>query len=100
LLFASSNDKDVAGMFRVLVPHFAHALLTRYGNNPRSVPPEELANLLHRSADLPASVCPTAADAWQAARRLATPDDLICITGSVFLAGELRPIVAASSRRS
>src|SRR5205814_701146 len=40
LIFAASNDKDVPGMFRVLAPHFGHAFLTRYGNNPRSVPPE------------------------------------------------------------
>jgi dihydrofolate synthase/folylpolyglutamate synthase len=95
LVFASSNDKDVAGIFRVLAPHFTHAFLTRYGNNPRSVPPEELAGFLERSGDLPSTLCPTAADAWQAARAMSAPSDLICITGSVFLAGELRPLILA-----
>ena len=93
LIFASSNDKDTAGMFRVLAPYFAHAFLTRYGHNPRSVPPAELANSLRQTADVPCTVCSTAAEAWQTACRLAAPEDLICITGSVFLAGELRPLL-------
>jgi dihydrofolate synthase / folylpolyglutamate synthase len=93
LLFASSNDKDVPGIFREFAPHFAHAFLTRYGNNVRSVAPHDLAELLRRSALLPYTVCPTALDAWHAARSAASPDDLICITGSVFLAGELRPLL-------
>jgi dihydrofolate synthase/folylpolyglutamate synthase len=92
LVFAGSSDKDLPGMFRVLAPHFAHAFLTRY-NSPRSVPPEQLAGLLCREAALPFTPCPTAAEAWQAARRMAGPEDLICVTGSVFLAGELRPLL-------
>ena len=34
LVFAGSGDKDLAGMFRVLAPHFAHAFLTRYTGQP------------------------------------------------------------------
>jgi hypothetical protein len=32
-------------------------------------------------------------DALECARRLAGADDLICITGSFFLAAELRPLL-------
>ena len=35
-----------------------------------------------------------AAEAFLAARSTAGPDDLICVTGSVFLAGELAPLLA------
>jgi dihydrofolate synthase/folylpolyglutamate synthase len=83
LVFAGSSDKDLPGMFAVLAPHFAHAFLTRYTDNPRAVP----------AGGGPMTLCPTPAAAWQAARALARPDDLICITGSVFLAGELRPLL-------
>jgi len=93
LVFASSNDKDVAGIFRTLAPHFAHAFLTRYGTNPRSVPPDQLAELLRRNGGLPCTMSANAAQAWQAARAMASPEDLICVTGSVFLAGELRPLM-------
>jgi hypothetical protein len=36
-------------------------------------------------------VCATPAAAVQAARAAAGPDDLVCVAGSVFLAGEVRP---------
>jgi dihydrofolate synthase/folylpolyglutamate synthase len=93
LVFAGSGDKDIAGMLRVLAPHFAHAYLTRYAGSARAMPPEELAAVLRGVADLPHSVCQTAAEAWRAARARAGPDDLICVTGSVFLAGELRSTI-------
>lgn len=93
LIFAGSSDKDLAGMFRVLSPHFAHAFLTRYTDNPRSVPAEKLAELLHANGNLPATLCPTPADAYHAALAAASPEDVIVITGSVFLAGELRPLL-------
>jgi dihydrofolate synthase/folylpolyglutamate synthase len=95
LVFAGSSDKDLAGMFRVLSPHFAHAFLTRYSNNPRSVDAARLAELLRASGNLPATLCPTPAEALRAAQAAASPDDLIIITGSVFLAGELRPLLVA-----
>jgi dihydrofolate synthase/folylpolyglutamate synthase len=97
LVFAGSSDKDLAGMFRVLAPHFAHAFLARYGNNPRGVPAERLAEILRQTGNLPFTVCGTTAEAWQAARAAAGPDDLICVTGSVFLAGELRPLLTGEN---
>jgi dihydrofolate synthase/folylpolyglutamate synthase len=93
LVFAGSSDKDLAGMFRVLAPHFTHAFLTRYTDNPRSVPPERLASLLRAAGNLPATLCPTPAEACQAALARAAEDDLVCVTGSVFLAGEVRPLL-------
>jgi dihydrofolate synthase/folylpolyglutamate synthase len=95
LIFAGSSDKDLAGMFRVLAPHFAHVYLTRYTTSLRSVPAERLAELLRANGNLPATLCRTPADAYQAARAAAAPDDVIVITGSVYLAGELRPLLVA-----
>jgi dihydrofolate synthase/folylpolyglutamate synthase len=98
LVFALSNDKDAAGMLRALAPHFAHILFTRYRLNPRSVPPEHLIELLRPIAAVPASACATPEEAWQRARESAGPSDLICVAGSVFLAGELRPLLVGSGR--
>jgi dihydrofolate synthase/folylpolyglutamate synthase len=92
LVFASSNDKDIGGMFDVFVPFFSKLFLTQYGNS-RSVAPGELARILTRSSATPYVVCPTAVDAWRAAREEATTTDLVCVAGSVFLAGELRPVL-------
>lgn len=97
LVFAGSSDKDLAGMLRVLGPHFEHVYLTCF-RSPRAVPPEELAAVLRREAGVPYTTTPTARGAWEAARAAAGRDDLVCITGSVFLAGELREILLAEGR--
>jgi dihydrofolate synthase/folylpolyglutamate synthase len=93
LVFAGSSDKDLAGMFRVLTPHFAEAYLTRYTDNPRGVAAEDLAALWDANGGGSRALYRNPAEAWQAARSAAGTDDLICITGSVFLAGELRPLL-------
>ncbi len=96
VVFAVSLDKQYPEMLRILAGYFGHFHLCRYGNNPRCVPPDRLAEVLREVApDSPATVHPTAAAAWSAARLAAGPDDLVCVTGSVFLAGELQPLVRA-----
>jgi dihydrofolate synthase / folylpolyglutamate synthase len=91
LIFAGSGDKDLAGMLRVLAPCFDRVALTRFASSQRSKPPEELALLLPPGTQ--AQIFGSAADAWHATRERAHVDDLICVTGSVFLAGELRPLM-------
>lgn len=94
IIFAISNDKQFEEILRLLAPHFSHFHLTKYGNNPRCVPPEQLAQIL-RSID-PAkslSVHPHSRDAWNAVLRETTSTGAIVITGSVFLAGEMQSIV-------
>jgi dihydrofolate synthase/folylpolyglutamate synthase len=103
LVFASSKDKDVPGMLRLLLPEFDEAVMTRYVNNPRARPPEALrdlaANVLTElRLPTPPRLHPAAEPraAWQAAQQLAGKAGLICITGSFFLAAELRAIVQAT----
>jgi dihydrofolate synthase/folylpolyglutamate synthase len=93
LIFAGSSDKDLPGILQVLASHFDHIFLTRYSHSPRAVPVETLADFLRQQSPVPFTLCPTPVEAWQAAWDTAASDDLICITGSVFLAGELRPVV-------
>ncbi len=100
LVFAGSSDKDLPGMLAVLAPHFAHVYLTRYQHNPRSVPPDDLAAILRAQAYENCSTHRHAPDALQAARAAAGPDDLVCVTGSVFLAGELRPLLQGQEERT
>ncbi len=106
LVLAATHDKDVPGMLRVLLDHFDHVIFTRYTTNPRSVPPEELQRLASAISPrplgegpgvraVPTEIAPTPADAWAAVQRLARPDDLICVTGSFFLAAEMRRLIVA-----
>ena len=91
LVFATTHDKDARGMLQRLLPKFDHLVLTRYVSNPRAVPPEELAAMAAELSQRPCRVCQDPADAWQQVRALAGLDDLICISGSFFLAAEIRP---------
>jgi dihydrofolate synthase/folylpolyglutamate synthase len=99
LIFACSSDKDLDGMFRILSSHFSHAFLTRFGDSPRAVPPQVLAQRVASCGSLPATVCAEPAEALAAARSHAATEDLICITGSVFLAGQLRPLLEIGAPR-
>jgi dihydrofolate synthase/folylpolyglutamate synthase len=95
LLFAGSRDKDLAGMLNVLAPHFARIYLTRFQSNLRHTPPEQLAELLPPERMRDAIKCVNTEQAWQRARDEARAEDMICATGSVFLAGELRALIPA-----
>ncbi|MBI1904437.1 MAG: bifunctional folylpolyglutamate synthase/dihydrofolate synthase [Planctomycetia bacterium] len=98
LVLGTSRDKDVLGMLRVLLPHFQKAIFTRYLLNPRGVPAEELAEAARGHAT-PFVVCPDPAAAWNEAASDLAPDDLVCVTGSFFLAGEMeRQVQKATSR--
>ena len=93
LLFASSRDKDPSGMLKLLLPKFDQVIVTKYVNNPRAVEPEELRELaLSLGAAHKVLVAAEPQGAWQRAHSLAGQDDLICITGSFFLAAELRAL--------
>ena len=90
VVFAVSSDKQYPEMLRILAGYFDHFHFTKYGN-PRGVPPERLAAVLAEVAPgKPATAHATSREAWAAARAATGQDDLVCVTGSVFLAGELR----------
>ncbi len=91
LVFATTLEKDHRGMLSLLLPWFDEVIFTRYQNNPRGVPPEELVLLAGAIREIRAQVCAEPATAWQAVRQLAAFDDLVCVTGSFFIAAEMRP---------
>ncbi len=101
LVMAASKEKDVRGMLEQLLPRFQHVVFTRYVNNPRSVDPRELARLAlpiahSRPSRRPAAgdmvVYPTPRNAWQHVQEIVAPDDVVVLTGSFFLAAEMRAL--------
>jgi dihydrofolate synthase/folylpolyglutamate synthase len=90
LVFATTKGKDVASMLRRLLGCFDEVIFTQYLNNPRAVPASELAAMAAEMTGGQFRVCPRPAAAWDEVRSLATPDDLICVTGSFFIAAEMR----------
>ena len=93
LVFAATKDKDIAGILRQLLPVFDTLILTRYRDNPRGVSLEDLAGLVESITTQPAHLAPDPIAAWNLAKRLATADDAIVVTGSFFLIAELRSVI-------
>ena len=98
LIFATTRDKDVRGMLQILLPSFEQIIFTRYLNNPRAMPTDELVALAGELGNVSYQLADDPVAAWKAACALATPDSLIGITGSFFIAAEMRSLVPAQSR--
>ncbi len=105
LILAISRDKDARGIVRVLLPHFRRITVTEYRDNPRTIPADELGQLVRNElrtlgrGDETDSVeeQPLPQQAWRQVRTLATRDQLLCITGSFFIAAELREMMIADA---
>jgi dihydrofolate synthase/folylpolyglutamate synthase len=91
LIFAASTDKQITEILSTLSPYFDTFHLTRYQSNPRSADPQSMAETLRDLGKTTVHIYSNPEEAWQSARKLLTPKDGVVATGSVFLAGELRP---------
>jgi dihydrofolate synthase/folylpolyglutamate synthase len=94
---AVSADKPVRDILAALTGYFDEFALTCYTQSARSVPPARLAELL--AAVAPGKPHTVHADPRAAATHALAatrPGELVCVTGSVFLAGELRGAVLAA----
>ena len=95
LLFAATQEKQVREMLEILLPRFERVILTRYWKNPRGLPLAQLAAMAAEISTVPQEVFPTPSEAWRRVRQLTTPEHLVCVTGSFFLAAEIRHEMAA-----
>lgn len=93
LVFAATRDKDLPELLRRLLPSFETVVLTQYSTNPRAVPLDRLARAARALTEHPLIEAPTPAQAWEAASAAAGAEDLICATGSFFLAAEMRELL-------
>jgi dihydrofolate synthase/folylpolyglutamate synthase len=91
IVFGAMGDKAVGDMGAILFP-LADELILTAADTPRSMPPEQLAALAGRGRAVS-----NISEALQLVAREAAADDVIVITGSLFLVGEAR---AASYNKS
>jgi dihydrofolate synthase/folylpolyglutamate synthase len=86
-IFGSARDKDFRQELAALLPA-ANGIITTTVNHPRSATPEELAEL---AAECGAKTYPVPDmdTAVSLAWTLAAPGDLICVTGSMYIVGDL-----------
>lgn len=95
-IFAATQDKDVSGLLRQLLPQFETVILTCYRSNPRGVPAEQLFAMARALGGRYVHLAANPPEAWDLAIQLALPEDLICISGSFFIAAELRDLILSS----
>lgn len=89
LVLGTSRDKDVAAIAAALVPHAAAVVLTR-SRHHRAMDLDRIAAEVGRHLSGPLLVAGEVGAAIEAAREMAAPGDLICVTGSLFVAAEAR----------
>ncbi len=90
-IFGVSSDKDIAGILAELAPRAASFVFTR-AHNARASAPEALSRLA-AVYNVPMHSAQDAAHALELARGIAANDDVICVTGSLFIAAEAREII-------
>jgi dihydrofolate synthase/folylpolyglutamate synthase len=93
LVFGTTREKDMTGQLEALLPLASTVIATRYVENPRSVPPEEVAEAIRSFDDRAVHLAPGPFEALELAGRLTPAHGLICVTGSLFLAAETRAFV-------
>lgn len=86
LVLGMADDKDVEGFARELVPLRPRTVATA-AQTPRAISPESLAARLEPVIG-ETILANTVSEAIETACRLAAADDLIAVTGSVYVVGE------------
>jgi len=93
VIFGCSADKDIDGMLDQLQLGADKVIFTSTGV-PRSADPHDLLNRFIERSQKMAQVGETLAEAYDIACRCVTREDLICITGSVYLVGLAKKLLA------
>ncbi len=102
LIFGASSDKDIDGMLETFLrPEAttgylaADKVIVTTSGHPRSADAAQLADLVRSiNPNCPISVQPDLRGALREAMAWADPDDLICVTGSIFVVAQARRIWA------
>lgn len=93
LVMGVSLRKDTTAIVAQLVPHASVVVLT-HSHHPRAhTDLEQLAHLATPYVRGDLVLAPTVREALGRARTLAQPNDLICVTGSLFLVGAAREVL-------
>jgi dihydrofolate synthase/folylpolyglutamate synthase len=93
LVFGTSRDKDARAMLLQVREAFDEVVLTQYISNPRALPVAELASFATELGMVSCRSTSSPDSAWRETIGRSSPDDLVCVAGSFFLAAEVREAV-------
>lgn len=89
LVLGFSQDKDLDNILKEIVMA-ADAIVVTRSKNPRAATSEDLYQRIERLCGKQPVIVNNVRDAVITAKHMALEDDLICITGSAYVAGEAR----------
>jgi dihydrofolate synthase/folylpolyglutamate synthase len=94
LVFGAMRDKDLTEIAATLFPIARHLILTGV-SNPRAASLETLFQLVPQDFDSSRiTLAPSVSEALQAAQSQTPSDGIICVTGSLYLIGEVQSIIS------
>ena len=96
LVLGISNDKDIKGICNELNELADEVILTQ-SNNPRATEPKVLAK---HFKDKNSHITENISEALELAIKKASPQDLILVTGSLFVVGEAREFCLERSKQA
>jgi dihydrofolate synthase/folylpolyglutamate synthase len=92
MIFAAMSNKKLDQIAAVLFP-LANCLVLTTLDNPRAAPLEQLTPLAQRFARGAVLETASSTEAVRTAITQTPPEGLICVTGSLYLIGETRPLI-------
>jgi dihydrofolate synthase / folylpolyglutamate synthase len=95
LLWGAMADKDLQGTLTLLAPLADHIIFTQ-AESERSASPEQLEAVLPAALRERVVQQAALAEALNTAKNLAGPEDLICVSGSLYLVGAVRVLLLGS----
>ncbi|MFM9995945.1 MAG: bifunctional folylpolyglutamate synthase/dihydrofolate synthase [Phycisphaerales bacterium] len=93
VIFGCAEDKDAKGMLAKLATGADKIIFTKAAGNPRAMDPRELARRFAEVSHKMTQVTRSLPDALALAEKAVGRDDLICVTGSFYVAGEAKRIL-------
>jgi dihydrofolate synthase/folylpolyglutamate synthase len=97
MVFGAMRDKDVSEIASTLFPLAGRVVLTK-SDNPRCFEPAELARSVPDEVASEIHLSDNVAEALRIAKEMTPDDGLVVVTGSLYLVGEARKILAAESQ--
>lgn len=94
VIFGCATDKDIDGMLKELALGADKVVFTK-AQSPRAADPRDLARKFTEASGKMCQTAPDFSTAIELARRAVGRDDLICVTGSLYLVGEAKRYVAS-----
>jgi dihydrofolate synthase/folylpolyglutamate synthase len=90
LVWGAMADKDISAALREIAPLAEVIMLTKAAESERAASPEQLSAVLPEALQAKTVCAASIPAALAQARAKATEDDLICVSGSLYLVGAVR----------